>query len=142
MVDRIEAHFGVHGFGLWAAELRHVKSFIGFVGLNVPSFEAHFTSCVEIGWKLAADQRGQGLAIEGAKAVVRYGFEKLGLGELVSFTVPANVTSRRVMEKLEMKHDPDDDFEHPRLPEGHPLRWHVLYRISRSAWRENREPRL
>lgn len=132
MVDRIEAHFDAHGFGLWAAELRQVKSLVGFIGLNVPSFEAHFTPCVEIGWRLAADHWGQGLATEGANAVVRYSFEKLGLGELVSFTVPANVASRRVMEKLGMTYDPADDFDHPRLPEGHPLRRHVLYRLRRS----------
>ena len=132
MVDRIEAHFDAHGFGLWAAELRQVKSLVGFIGLNVPSFEAHFTPCVEIGWRLAADHWGQGLATEGANAVVRYSFEKLGLGELVSFTAPANVASRRVMEKLGMTYDPADDFDHPRLPEGHPLRRHVLYRLRRS----------
>jgi len=132
MVDRIEAHFDAHGFGLWAAELRQVKSLVGFIGLNVPSFEAHFTPWVEIGWRLAADHWGQGLATEGANAVVRYSFEKLGLGELVSFTAPANVASRRVMEKLGMTYDPADDFDHPRLPEGHPLRRHVLYRLRRS----------
>ena len=104
----------------------------GFIGLNVPSFEAHFTPCVEIGWRLAVDHWGQGLATEGANAVVRYSFEKLGLGELVSFTVPANVASRRVMEKLGMTYDPADDFDHPRLPEGHPRRRHVLYRLRRS----------
>lgn len=134
MVDRMEAHFRVHGFGLWAAELWQVKSFIGFIGLNIPAFETHFTPCVEIGWRLAADQWGQGLATEGAKAVVRYSFEKLGLDELVSFTVPANVASRRVMEKLRMSHAEADDFDHPRLPEGHPLRRHVLYRLQRSDW--------
>jgi RimJ/RimL family protein N-acetyltransferase len=134
MVDRIEAHFGAHGFGLWAAELRQATSFIGFIGLNVPSFEAHFTPCVEIGWGLAADHWGQGLATEGAKAVVRYSFETLGLDELVSFTVPANVASRRVMQKLRMTHATADDFDHPRLLEGHPLRRHVLYRLRQSDW--------
>ena len=109
-------------------------SFIGFIGLNVPSFDAPFTPCVEIGWRLAADCWGQGLATEGAHAIVRYGFETLGLNEFVSFTVPANARSRRVMEKLGMTHDPDDDFDHPRLPAGHPLRGHVLYRLNRSGW--------
>jgi RimJ/RimL family protein N-acetyltransferase len=118
---------------LCAVELRRDGSFIGFIGLNVPSFEAPFTLCVEIGWRLAADCWGQGLATEGAHAIVRYGFETLGLDELVSFTVPANARSRRVIEKLGMTHDPADDFDHPRLPAGHPLRRHVLYRLNRSG---------
>jgi RimJ/RimL family protein N-acetyltransferase len=133
LADRIEAHFREHGFGLCAVELRRDGTFIGFIGLNVPSFDASFTPCVEIGWRLAADCWGQGLATEGALGIVRYGFETLGLDELVSFTVPANARSRRVMEKLAMTYDPADDFNHPRLPVGHPLRRHVLYRLNRSA---------
>ena len=135
VADRIEAHFRQHGFGLYAAELRCNGSFIGFVGLSLPSFQAAFTPCVEIGWRLAADYWGQGLATEGAREVVRYGFEVLEVPELVSFTVPANTRSIRVMKKLSMTSDPKDDFDHPRLPAGHPLRRHVLYRLSRSAWR-------
>lgn len=135
VADRIEAHFQQHGFGLYAAELRCNGSFIGFVGLSVPSFQAAFTPCVEIGWRLAADYWGQGLATEGAREVVCYGFEILDLPELVSFTVPANTRSIRVMTKLGMTNDPKDDFDHPRLPAGHGLRRHVLYRLSRSAWR-------
>jgi RimJ/RimL family protein N-acetyltransferase len=84
---------------------------------------------VEIGWRLAAEYWGQGLATEGARALVRYGFETLFLQEIVSFTVPANRKSRRVMEKLGMTCNPADDFDHPRLWEGHPLRRHVLYRL-------------
>ncbi len=108
--------------------------FIGFIGFNVPSFHAAFTPCVEIGWRLAAEYWGQGLATEGAREVVRCGFEMLGLEELVSFTVPANIRSRHVMEKLGMTHDTAADFQHPGLPENHPLSRHVLYRLSRSAW--------
>jgi RimJ/RimL family protein N-acetyltransferase len=130
LADRIEAHFRQHGFGLCAVELRG-GSFIGFIGLSVPTFHAPFTPCVEVGWRLAAEYWGQGLATEGARAIVRHGFETLGLDELVSFTVPANTRSRWVMEKLGMAHDPADDFDHPRLPEGHPLRRHVLYRLRR-----------
>lgn len=133
LAERIEAHFRQHGFGLYAAELQQNAGFIGFIGLNVPSFEAPFTPCVEIGWRLAAAYWGQGLATEGAKAIVHHGFETLGLDELVSFTASANARSRRVMEKLGMTHNPADDFEHPRLPPAHPLRHHVLYRLSRSA---------
>ena len=126
---RIEAHFEAHGFGLWAAELHATAEFIGFIGLAIPRFEAAFTPCVEIGWRLAQAHWGHGLATEAARAVARYGFENLKLPELVSFTVPANTRSRRVMEKLGMTHDPQDDFDHPLLPAGHPLRRHVLYRL-------------
>jgi RimJ/RimL family protein N-acetyltransferase len=126
--DRIEAHFKRHGFGWFAVELRGSGEFIGFTGLAVPSFEAHFTPCVEIGWRLLREHWGLGYATEGAGAALQYGFETLRISEIVSFTVPANLRSRRVMEKLGMKHDPDGDFEHPGLPEGHPLRRHVLYR--------------
>jgi RimJ/RimL family protein N-acetyltransferase len=128
LIARAEAHFETHGFGPFAAELRDGGDFTGFVGLMVPQFEAHFTPCVEIGWRLAAEYWNQGLATEGANAVLRLAFEEAGLREVVSFTVPANLRSRRVMEKLGMTYS--GDFEHPRLPEGHPLRRHVLYRKS------------
>jgi RimJ/RimL family protein N-acetyltransferase len=128
-VERIEAHLDEYGFAHWAVELPGVAPFIGFIGLSVPQFEAAFTPCVEVGWRLAAEHWGRGYAIEGARAAVEFGFGQLGLKEIVSFTVPANVRSRRVMEKLGMTHDPADDFEHPRLPPGHALRRHVLYRL-------------
>jgi RimJ/RimL family protein N-acetyltransferase len=129
--DRIEAHFEEHGFGLWAVEIAGVTPFAGFIGLSVPRFEAPFTPCVEIGWRLAADYWGSGFATEGAKATLAFGFENLRLAEIVSFTVPANLRSRRVMEKVGMTHHPGEDFDHPVLPERHPLRRHVLYRIRR-----------
>jgi RimJ/RimL family protein N-acetyltransferase len=128
LVDRIEAHFAEHGWGPWAAELRETGEFIGFIGLNVPVFEAHFTPCVEIGWRLAAEHWGRGLATEGAGAVLGYAFTELRLPEVVSFTTVANQRSRRVMEKIGMTRNPADDFDHPGLAEGHPLRRHVLYR--------------
>jgi RimJ/RimL family protein N-acetyltransferase len=130
MVDRIESHFRAKGFGLYAAELRDGGRFIGYVGLHTPTFEAHFTPCVEIGWRLASDVWGKGLATEGALAVVQHAFENLGLDEIVSFTVPANRRSIRVMEKIGMTRDAGGDFEHPNLPAGHPLRHHVLYRLA------------
>jgi RimJ/RimL family protein N-acetyltransferase len=131
--DRIQAHFDFHGFGLYAVELRHTQKFIGFIGLNVPAFEAPFTPCEEIGWRLAAAHWNRGLATEGAREVLRYAFNVLKLPEIVSFTVPANLPSRRVMEKLGMTRNPAEDFDHPRIPEGHPLRRHVLYRQSREG---------
>ena len=133
MVDLVEAHFALHGFGFWAAELKNTDDFIGFVGLGVPDFEGRFTPCIEIGWRLAAAFWNRGLATEGARATLRYAFDVLALREVVGFTVPANLRSRRVMEKLGMTHDPDDDFDHPRIPEGHPLRRHVLYRIRKNV---------
>jgi RimJ/RimL family protein N-acetyltransferase len=138
LVDRIEAHFDARGFGLFAAELRRERSFVGFVGLSVPDFEAYFTPCVEIGWRLAAEHWNQGLATEGARAVLANGFDVLALEEVVSFTVPANVASRRVMEKIGMSHSSEDDFDHPRLPEGHGLRRHVLYRIRARAAKDRK----
>jgi RimJ/RimL family protein N-acetyltransferase len=131
LMDRIEAHLEQHGFSWCVAELRETGEFIGFVGLSVPRFEAAFTPCVEIGWRLAAEFWGRGLATEGARATAKYAFGELGLKELVSFTTVMNVRSRRVMEKLGMSHDPAEDFDHPQLPQGHPQRRHVLYRLGR-----------
>lgn len=135
-VGRIEKHFESRGFGPWAIELPHQAPFIGYVGLAVPAFEAFFMPCVEILWRLARPWWGQGLATEGARAVLEYGFEGLGLPEIVSFTVPGNVRSRRVMEKLGMRYA--GDFEHPHIEPGHPLRCHVLYRLTRAEWSSTR----
>jgi RimJ/RimL family protein N-acetyltransferase len=129
LVDRAHAHFNLRGFGPFAVELLENHSFMGFIGLSIPNFDAPFMPAVEVGWRLAFDCWGRGLATEGARSVIRYSFDELGLDSLVSFTVPGNLRSRRVMEKLGMSHDPRDDFDHPRLPEGHPLRRHVLYRL-------------
>ena len=129
LIENIESHFDNRGFGLFATELKADKKFIGFIGLHVASFQAHFTPCVEIGWRIAAPYWGKGLATEGSREVVRYAFEWLRLESLVSFTVPENVASRRLMEKLGMTRDPAEDFDHPKLPPGHRLRRHVLYRL-------------
>lgn len=137
MVARIQEHFERHGFGLWAVEVAGVAEFIGFVGLSVPTFEAHFTPCVEIGWRLACEYWGQGYATEAARAALDFAFRQLQLEQVVSFTAPANHRSRRVMERLGMARSPDDDFEHPNLATGHPLRTHVLYRLLRSAWQRS-----
>ena len=130
-VARVEAHFEQHAFGHWAVEVDGVSPFAGFVGLSHPRFDAPFQPCVEIGWRLAAEHWGKGYATEGARAVLAFGFDVIGLEEIVSFTVPANTRSRRVMEKIGMTHNPADDFDHPMLPAEHPLRRHVLYRIAR-----------
>ncbi len=134
MIHNIEARFVDRGFSLWAAELRSSGEFLGFIGLSIPAFRAHFTPCVEIGWRLDAAHWGKGLATEGARAVANHAFDALGLQEIVSFTVAANLRSRRVMEKIGMTHDPGDDFDHPSLPPRHPMRRHVLYRLNRTAF--------
>jgi RimJ/RimL family protein N-acetyltransferase len=140
---RIQAHFRAHGFGGFAAELRSTGAFIGFIGLAIPDFDTTILlaplaranpnppQIVEIGWRLAYSAWGQGLATEGARAAASYAFETLNLPSLVSFTVPANLRSRRVMEKIGMVHDPSAGFLHPNLADGHPLRPHVLYRLGR-----------
>ncbi len=130
-VDRIEGDFDSHGFGLWAVELKSSGEFIGYVGLWKPTFEAHFTPAVEVGWRIAKRFWGSGLATEAARSAIDDGFDRLRFEEIVSFTSGINVRSRRVMEKLGMTHDPDDDFEHPSVAPGDPLRPHVLYRLQR-----------
>jgi ribosomal-protein-alanine N-acetyltransferase len=134
---RIRAHWNQCGFGSWAVERLEDGVFLGIVGLSHPRFEAHFTPCVEIGWRLAAAYWGKGYATEAAKAAVRLGFERLGLDQIVAFTVPQNQRSRRVMEKLGMTRSEADDFDHPNVPARHPLRRHVLYRIQQGAWAES-----
>lgn len=126
---RIRAAMERDGFGLWAVEVIGGTRFIGFIGLDSPSFEAHFTPCTEIGWRLAYASWGHGYATEGAQAALDFAFDRLGLAEVVSMTTPANHRSRRVMEKLGMRRDPGDDFDHPLLPPESPFRRHVLYRL-------------
>jgi ribosomal-protein-alanine N-acetyltransferase len=133
LAAKIRGALATNPFGWWALEVPGVTPFAGFVGLSAPSFEAPFTPAIEVGWRLARSAWGHGFATEAARAAVAYGFDVLGLDEIVSLTVPANTRSRHVMEKLGMTRNPDDDFDHPRLPEGHPLRRHVLYRLRRPA---------
>jgi RimJ/RimL family protein N-acetyltransferase len=133
LAERIGGHFDRHGFGLWAVEVPDVAAFIGFIGLAIPRFTASFTPCVEVGWRLARRYWGQGYATEGARAAVAFGFAEAGLEEIVSFTVPANRRSLAVMERLGMTSEAREDFDHPVLPAGHPLRRHRLYRLRRSS---------
>jgi RimJ/RimL family protein N-acetyltransferase len=157
---RIRADMERRGWGLWAVEVKggpianeHGEPgaaggsgatgpigkanesgsapFIGYVGLSVPSFDAHFTPCVEIGWRLAKEHWGRGYATEAAVASLRFAFERLTLERIVAFTVPPNRRSIGVMERIGMTRDAADDFEHPKLPPGHPLRRHVLYTVNR-----------
>jgi RimJ/RimL family protein N-acetyltransferase len=134
MAERIASTIERDGFGLWAVEVPGVAEFVGFVGLNRPNFDAHFTPCVEIGWRLAYEFWGRGYAAEAARAALQYGFEQLPLEEIVSFTTVPNKRSRRLMGRLGMTRSTADDFDHPNLPEGHALRPHVLYRLRQSQW--------
>ena len=117
------------GWGLWAVSVKDGAPFIGYIGLAPVNFSAHFTPAVEIGWRLAHEFWGKGYATEGAKTALRYGFEVLRLEKIVSFTAIQNKRSQNVMEKIGLHHNPADNFDHPRLPEGHPLRRHVLYQL-------------
>ena len=128
MIQRIQAHMERHGFGFFAAALRDTGEFIGMVGMSHVPFEAHFTPCVEIGWRIVRGVLESGLRHGRGSRMPALCVGSACLAEVVAFTVPANLRSRRVMEKLGMTRNPADDFDHPRLPEGHPLRRHVLYR--------------
>jgi RimJ/RimL family protein N-acetyltransferase len=134
IIQRIENHFADHGFGFWAVELKQTQQFIGFIGLNIPSFSAPFTPTVEIGWRLAQQFWGQGLATEGAIASLGYGFCQLQLPEIVAFTAKINHRSIAVMERLAMTCNPEDDFDHPALPAHHPLQRHCLYRLNQNMF--------
>lgn len=130
MWTRIHDHFAEYGFGPWVVDVD--GEFAGALGLNWLRYETHFTPCVELGYRLRAEFWGRGLATEAGRAALQYGFEHLGLPEIVAFTIPANKRSRRVMEKLGLVLS--EEFDHPLIAEGHPMRRQALYRISRSAW--------
>jgi RimJ/RimL family protein N-acetyltransferase len=138
MLARVRAQEAGHGFCFWAAERRDGARPIGFCGLQRVSFEARFTPAVEIGWRLFPAFWGRGLAREAAELALGAAFGPLGLDEVVAFTVPANRPSWGLMRRLGMR--PDGAFEHPRLPEGHPLRPHLLYRVRGAEWRRRAGP--
>jgi RimJ/RimL family protein N-acetyltransferase len=138
-VDRIEAHWEEHGWGLWAVEVPGVAPFVGFTGLW-PATQVLGWPSVEVGWRLARAHWGNGYATEAAGEALRFGFEDLGLEEIVSFTVPQNDRSRRVMERIGLVRDEAGDFDHPRVDGvAHPeLVRHVLYRLDRATWAAGR----
>lgn len=142
MMGRIQDHFERHGFGLWALEMPAIAPFIGYAGLLRVNFEAHFAPAVEVGWGLARSFWGRGFATEAGQAALQYGFAELRLDEVVAFTAVANARSRKVMERLGMLRDEAGDFDHPRIADSHPLRRHVLYRLTRSSWRSYRSANL
>jgi 3-dehydroquinate dehydratase/shikimate dehydrogenase len=133
-VKLMSDHIARYGWGFWAVSLIETGEFIGVIGLEEVYFDAHFTPAVEIGWRLAFDYWGKGYATEGAIAALKYGFETLSLDQIVSFTTVSNMRSRHIMEKIGMHHNLQDDFDHPKLPEDHPLKKHVLYRMNSHDW--------
>jgi ribosomal-protein-alanine N-acetyltransferase len=134
LVARIEAAIATNGWGLWAIEVAtgaDAGRFAGFTGLSVPGFDAPFTPCVEVGWRLARWSWGRGYATEAARAALDIGFERVGLDEILSFTARPNIRSQAVMQRLGMTTTPDDDFDHPLVEASTGLRRHVLYRKRR-----------
>lgn len=135
--SRLRAHAEREGFTFWVLEIPGVTTFAGMVGLILTGFEAHFTPCIEVGWRLARAHWGQGYASEAAKLALKFGFETLQADEIIALTVPANTASRAVMQRIGMQHNPADDFDHPRLAADHPFRRHVLYRIDKARWQQS-----
>jgi RimJ/RimL family protein N-acetyltransferase len=131
-MDRISAHMAQHGFGFWAVERHDAPGIIGLCGLAQVPWEARFTPAVEIGWRFAAAHQRQGFAEEAARIALAHGFGPLKLQEILAFTIPPNTRSWGLMERLGMRRD--GAFEHPRVPEGHAMRPHLLYRLSRRDW--------
>lgn len=134
LADEIDAHFARHGWGLWAIEAREATGFLGFVGLYPVREIMPFAPAVQIAWRLSRNAWGQGFASEAARAALAFGFEHLGLGEIVSYTALTNARSIAVMERLVMHRDDNGDFDHPQVPEGHGLKRHCLYRLTRADW--------
>jgi RimJ/RimL family protein N-acetyltransferase len=136
LIDRIKNKFKANGFGFYSCELKETQQFIGSIGLNTPDFKANFTPCVEIGWRVAKEFWGQGLAVEAAKKCLEIGFNEYNLKEIVSFTAKINNNSQQVMQKISMTYDKSEDFYHPNLKPNHPLTLHVLYRMSKLQYQQ------
>lgn len=130
LADKIRKELEEKEYGLWAVEVPGVTPFIGFIGLHLANFDAPFCPCVEIGWRLAKEHWGKGYATEGAKAALDYAFNTLKLDEVLSFTAEVNKRSQKVMERIGMQRDPSGNFDHSMVPDGHPVKHHVLYKLS------------
>ena len=139
LLQRIIEHQRINEYSLFALHLKESDAFVGWCGLMKVPFSAHFTPAVEVGWRLDKIFWGKGLAPEAAKSVLRFGFLELGLSEIVSFTAELNQPSIRVMQKIWMKCNPEDTFDHPKLPLNHPLQRHILYRLQKTDWLEHHE---
>ena len=133
-ITKVNNHFDKHGYSLYATARKDTNEFIGFIGLLVADFEAHFTPATEIGWRLSSKHWGKGFATEGAKAVLDYAFKELEIPEIVSFTAEGNAKSIKVMQKIGLQHNAGNDFDHPKLDDASPLKRHVLYRLTREDY--------
>jgi len=140
LIDEFERRFDPRGFGLWALERRDDGTFIGFTGLAAVPWAALFTPAVEVGWRLGRSAWGNGYATEAARAALDFAFDVAGLEEVVSTTTRTNERSQAVMRRLGMTHDAADDFAYPLLPDAHPFRPHVLYRMSKQRWLATTRP--
>ena len=130
-IARQIVHYGREGFCFWAVEAcGGVAPLIGAVGLLRMQDGMPMAGGIQVGWRIGRKFWGNGYATEAARAALADGFDQIGASEIVAFTVQHNQPSRAVMEKLGMRHDPADDFDHPRIAEGSPLRRHVLYRLT------------
>jgi len=136
MADKLKGLISEQSWGFWAIETKNEKEFIGFVGLHKPTYDLPVSPCIEVGWRLAKEYWGRGYATEAAKESLRFAFEELDIGEVYSFASVSNKKSRSVMERLSMS-DTRNNFEHPIIPEGHSLREHVLYKITKKQWNNN-----
>ena len=136
LAQRLTSRIAEHGWGFWALERLDSGVFIGFVGLGIPELVFHFSPCVEIGWRLAFQHWGAGLATEAATAALKFGFEKLNLPEIVAFASIHNYRSRAVMNRIGMSEDPET-FQHPALESGSYLSTHCLYRLNKCQWVQN-----
>jgi len=132
LVDRFNEEMAREGWAPWAVEVAGGAPFVGMVGLQRVNAALPCAPAVEVGWRLHPDHWGHGYATEGAAASLDYGFGQAGLEEIIAFTTTLNTRSQAVMERIGMVRDPEGDFDHPRLPEGSPLRRHVLYRVTPS----------
>ncbi len=138
LAEKLRLHLEQNPYGLWAVELFEEASFIGFVGIHKPVFEAAFMPCVEIGWRLAYPYWGKGYAKEAAIRALQYAFTTLAIPEIVSFASAINARSIGLMKRLGMQRNPEEDFLHPDTPKGHILSPHVLYRLSKKQFAKRR----
>jgi len=134
LMHKMIADFSLRGYGFWAVEKQISSTFIGYIGLNYWDLQMPFSPCIDIGWRLSSKEWGHGYAIEGATAALDFGFQIIQLEEIVAMATSGNIRSHRVMQKLGMKSDPQENFEHPKVPKGDPLSLRLLYRLSKQEW--------
>lgn len=131
MVERLAAYRRDYGYTFWTIERRDDGAVLGTCGLKPGATDTPIAGQVEIGWRLARAAWGQGYAREAAAATLAWAWAHLDEMEIVAITVPDNVASWTLMERLGMRRVDGGDFDHPAVPDGSPLKRHILYRIGR-----------